>query len=210
MWKLEQSLFDRGVNIVAGVDEAGRGPLAGPVVAGAVIVPAGREFSAKINDSKKLSAAQRRKAFREITETCCFAYAVIDREYIDKENILNAALAAMQEAVAKLERVPQYILVDGGIAPEFGGIQAEPVIGGDAKSISIACASIVAKVVRDNIMIDYDKQYPQYGFAAHKGYGTAEHRKAIEKFGPCEIHRRSFEPIKTIVSSLSLILILPF
>ncbi len=201
MWTLELDLQKKGFNAVAGVDEAGRGPLAGPVLAAAVIVPAGMVFSAKINDSKKLSPRQRVKAFQEITSKCQFSCSAVRRDYIDRENILNAALAAMRQAVAGLKNTPDFVLVDGSISPGFPGIRSAAVIGGDGKSISIACASIVAKVIRDRVMVAYDRRYPAYGFAGHKGYGTREHRLAIEKFGPCAIHRRSFEPIKTMVSS---------
>ncbi|MCM8814121.1 MAG: ribonuclease HII [Candidatus Omnitrophica bacterium] len=191
MWQLEGELTARGIQRIAGVDEAGRGPLAGPVVAAAVIVPAGFVFQAKIDDSKKLSPAQREKAFLEIQSSCRHSAATVGEQEIDRENILKATLTAMSRAVAGLNPAPEWVLVDGPHLPALS-CPGTAVIDGDAKSISIACASIIAKVVRDRLMIEYDRQYPQYGFARHKGYGTKAHYEALRIHGPCPLHRRSF------------------
>lgn len=198
MWELEQALFEKGIGVIAGVDEAGRGPLAGPVVAAAVIVPRGYSFSAKIDDSKKLTPLQRQNACAEIKACCVYAFSVVDERIIDTNNILNATLLAMAQAVMTLKPLPQWVLVDGTVCPDIP-FPSSAIIGGDAKSISIACASIVAKVTRDEIMLGYDKQYPEYGFAGHKGYGTKSHCAAIFKYGPCPIHRKSFQPIKNLI-----------
>lgn len=195
MWEIEQGILDKGINIIAGVDEAGRGPWAGPVVAAAVIIPTGYAFKEHVTDSKKLTPLKRQKAFKEITENCEYAYAVVSEKDIDKDNILRASLNAMAIALSKLNQHPQWVLVDGPHKPQIEN-NCTAIIGGDSKSISIACASIVAKVTRDSLMLEYDKQYPEYGFASHKGYGTKAHRQAIMQFGPCPIHRRSFQPIK--------------
>ncbi|MBU4304201.1 MAG: ribonuclease HII [Candidatus Omnitrophica bacterium] len=200
MWEFEAALFDKGIESVAGVDEAGRGPWAGPVVAAAVIVSRNYEFCAKINDSKKLSPRQRRKAFEEITAKCLYSYAVADQEYIDRYNILNAALFAMAQAVNSLKCPPGWVIVDGPHKPDIP-FPCTAVIDGDAKSISVACASIVAKVIRDEMMCEYDKQYPQYGFSSHKGYGTKAHADALNRFGPCPLHRKSFRPIKEFLKN---------
>ncbi len=198
MWEIEQGILNKGIEIIAGVDEAGRGPWAGPVVAAAVIIPAGYVFKEKVADSKKLSLLKRQKAFKEITENCDYAIAVVSEKDIDKENILKASLDAMAMALSRLPKRPQWVLVDGPHKPRIEN-KCTAIIDGDAKSISIASASIVAKVTRDNLMLEYDKQYPEYGFAGHKGYGTKAHRQAIMKFGPCPIHRRSFQPIKGMI-----------
>ena len=195
MRELEQAIWNNGYDIIAGVDEAGRGPWAGPVVAAAVIIPAGYVFKEQIGDSKKLSLLKRQKAFKEITENCDHAIAVVSEQDIDKVNILRASLNAMAIAISRLTQNPQWVLVDGPYKPQIKN-NCTPVIGGDAKSISIASASIVAKVTRDNLMLEYHRQYPEYGFAGHKGYGTKAHRQAIARFGPCPIHRKSFQPIK--------------
>ena len=200
MWEFETALFDKGIESIAGVDEAGRGPWAGPVVAAAVIVPRNYKFCSKITDSKKLNPRQRRKAFEEITGRCLYSYAVADQEYIDRYNILNATLFAMAQAVNMLKSPPGWVIVDGPYKPEIP-FPCTAVIDGDAKSISVACASIVAKVIRDEMMCEYDKQYPQYGFSGHKGYGTKAHSEAIMKYGPCPLHRKSFRPIKEFLEN---------
>ncbi|MFH2137180.1 MAG: ribonuclease HII [Candidatus Omnitrophota bacterium] len=197
MWQFEEELFNKGIADIAGVDEAGRGPLAGPVVAAAVIIPRGFKFKQKIKDSKKLSAAQREKAFLEIKDNCCVAFSVISEQDIDRVNILQASLLAMAQAVKALSKIPKWVLIDGNQKPDIS-LPCTTIIAGDAKSISIACASIIAKVTRDKMMIEYDKLYPEYGFAGHKGYGTEFHRQAILKYGPCPIHRKTFEPIKSM------------
>lgn len=179
--------------VICGIDEAGRGPLAGPVVAGAVILPKGCRIL-YLNDSKKLSEKRREELFLEIKEKAVsWATGVVSPEEIDEINILQATYKAMRQAFEKLSPVPRVLLNDAvtipGISPSL--IQV-PIIKGDAKSASIAAASIVAKVTRDHMMSEYDKLYPQYGFAGHKGYGTAAHIAAIREHGPCSIHRRSF------------------
>lgn len=201
MWKIEQGIRNQGIDIIAGVDEAGRGPWAGPVVAAAVIIPQGYAFKEHVTDSKKLSPLKREKAFKEITKNCGYAIAVVSEKDIDKENILKASLNAMAIALSRLTPRPQWVLVDGPHKPRIEN-NCTAIIGGDAKCVSIACASIVAKVTRDRLMIAYDKQYPEYGFAGHKGYGTKAHRQTLIKFGPCPIHRKSFQPIKGLLQSL--------
>jgi ribonuclease HII len=199
VWQIEQSIFEQGIELIAGVDEAGRGPLAGPVVAAAVIVPKGYGFESKVTDSKKLSASQRQKAYQEIKAKCIYAFAVVDEKQIDILNILEASMLAMASAVNQLAKKPEWVLIDGISKPDIT-CSCQTIIKGDAKSISIASASIVAKVVRDNIMQELDKLYPQYGFAIHKGYGTKAHMQAISEYGPCPIHRKTFQPIKDILN----------
>ena len=199
MWQIEQSIFEGGIELIAGVDEAGRGPLAGPVVAAAVMVPKGHVFESKVTDSKKLSASQRQRAYKEIRVKCVFAFAVVSEKQIDEYNILQASLLAMANAVNKLTKTPEWVLIDGTHKPNIK-FPSQTIIQGDVKSISIAAASIVAKVVRDNLMLEYDKQYPEYGFASHKGYGTKSHLQAIFQFGSCPIHRKTFQPIKGILA----------
>ncbi|MBU1045023.1 MAG: ribonuclease HII [Candidatus Omnitrophica bacterium] len=199
MWRIEQSIFDQGFESIAGVDEAGRGPLAGPVVAAAVIVPKFYEFSSKVTDSKKLSAAQRQRAYEEIIAKCIYAFAVVDENQIDKYNILQASLLAMADAIHNLSQKPEWVLIDGVHKPALE-FPMQAIIKGDSLSISIASASIVAKVIRDSIMIELDREYPQYGFAIHKGYGTKSHLQSISAYGPCPIHRKTFQPIKGILS----------
>ncbi|OGP67337.1 MAG: ribonuclease HII [Deltaproteobacteria bacterium RBG_16_44_11] len=180
-----------GYKCIAGVDEAGRGPLAGPVVAAAVIFQLSY-INPEINDSKKLSARQREKLYEIITrEAIAVGVGVADAEIIDKVNILQATFLAMREAVLELSTPPDYLLIDGlhCIALQ---IPQKPLVKGDTLSISIAAASIIAKVFRDRIMEIYHRQFPQYNFLRNKGYGTKEHCRAIEQFGMCKIHRKSF------------------
>ena len=193
----DRSFLSQGFLSLAGVDEAGRGPLAGPVVASAVIV---RDFSflAAVDDSKKMTPRARAAACAEIFEKCWVGVGVVEHDVIDAVNIFQATLLAMQEAVKKLPRVPDCVLVDGGRVPRLA-VKSFAVVDGDAKSFSIACASVVAKVTRDRMMEQYDRMYPQYGFKAHKGYGTRRHEEALKKHGPCEIHRRSFAPVKALL-----------
>jgi ribonuclease HII len=200
VWHFEQELWQRGIRRIAGVDEAGRGPWAGPVVAAAVVVPPGFEFSCRIDDSKKLSPRQREAAFVRITQGCTCAYSIVAAEEIDRTNILAASLLAMTQALVQLQPAAEHALVDGRQLPRVD-MPATAIIGGDARCISIACASIVAKVVRDRLMVEYDRQFPRYGFARHKGYGTAEHQAALCQYGPCVIHRKSFRPVKECVRS---------
>ncbi len=179
--------------IVCGIDEAGRGPLAGPVVAGAVILPEGCRIL-YLNDSKKLSEKRREELFSEIKEKAVsWATGVVSPEEIDEINILKATYKAMRQAFEKLSPVPQVLLNDAVTIPGLSPALVQvPIIKGDAKSVSIAAASILAKVTRDHMMAEYDKLYPEYGFAKHKGYGTAAHIAAVREHGPCPIHRRSF------------------
>ena len=176
---------------ICGIDEAGRGPLAGPVVAGAVILPADCEIL-YLNDSKKLSAARREELYDEIMEKAvATGIGMASPARIDEINILQATYEAMRQAIAKLDPAPQILLNDAVTIPQVA-IPQVPIIKGDAKSVSIAAASILAKVTRDHMMEEYDKEYPEYGFAKHKGYGTAAHIAALKEFGPTPIHRRTF------------------
>lgn len=181
---------ESGFKIIAGIDEAGRGPLAGPVVASAVILKR-TDFIERIDDSKKLSPAQRLRAYYEILNKAVIGTGIISNEIIDEINIYKATLMAMEEAVLNLKVSPDYILIDGNMKPKVA-CHSLSIIKGDSKSLSIASASIIAKVTRDNIMMEYDKSYPEYGFARHKGYPTKEHVKRIKEYGLSPIHRKSF------------------
>ena len=179
------------VSAICGIDEAGRGPLAGPVVAGAVILPKDCEILF-LNDSKKLSEKKREALFREIQEKAeAWSVGGVGPEVSDEINILQATYQAMREAIAGLKVQPGLLLNDAVTIPGVE-IPQVPIVKGDAKSLSIAAASIMAKVTRDHLMVEYDQIYPQYGFAKHKGYGTAAHIAALKEYGPCPIHRRSF------------------
>ncbi len=193
----DQNFLNQGFTSLAGVDEAGRGPLAGPVVASAVIVR-DFSFSCEINDSKKMTEKAREAAYEEILAKCVVGIGIIEHHMIDRIDILQATLRAMEEAVMKLGEIPGMILVDGNKTPNLPFPQT-PIVDGDAKSFSIACASVVAKVTRDRMMAYYAEEFPAYGFEKHKGYGTAEHVRAIRENGPCRIHRKSFEPIKSLI-----------
>lgn len=184
--------LEKGFGAVAGVDEAGRGPLAGPVSAGAVIVrdPA---FETRVDDSKKLSERQREKALVEIMRRCDVGIGIASVEEIDRLNIYNATLLAMKRAVMELTKEPDVLLIDGTMDIQLSKEKVF-LIRGESKSLSIACASIAAKVFRDRLMLELDKEYPQYGFSKHKGYGTSQHIEAIKRHGLCPIHRRSFGP----------------
>ena len=183
-----------GARRVAGVDEVGRGPLAGPVVAAAVMLPAGFRPDG-INDSKKLSALQRSQAFARICRRASgIGLGVIDAEVIDRINILQASLLAMATAIDQLDPQPDYLLVDGN-QPVKRPIPQMTLTRGDSRSLSIAAASIIAKVTRDRLMEDYHRRYPAYGFDRHKGYPTRAHREAVRKLGGCPIHRRSFKGV---------------
>ena len=186
--------FDREYKIygtICGIDEAGRGPLCGPVVAAAVILP--DEYNILyINDSKKLSETKREEVYKEIDKyAVAYGVGIVSPERIDEINILQATYEAMRTAIHKLSVTPDILLNDAVTIPMVD-IKQVPIIKGDAKSQSIAAASIVAKVTRDHLKEEYDKLYPEYGFAKHKGYGTAAHIKAIKEYGPCPIHRRTF------------------
>ncbi len=191
MTEIERSCREKGFKCIAGVDEAGRGPLAGPVFAAAVILPENC-FIPGLNDSKKLSEKKREELFDIICEKAVsYCIADISHERIDEINILNATFEAMNNAVNGLDVTPDYVLIDGNRIKGMN-VAHETVVKGDAKSVSIAAASILAKVSRDRVMYDAAKQYPQYGFDKHKGYGTKAHCEAILKYGPCKIHRRTF------------------
>ena len=191
-FELEAAAMSRGYNAVCGVDEAGRGPLAGPVCAAAVILDPDTEISG-INDSKKLSEKKREALFDVITEKAvAYGIAFATVEEIEEHNILNATYLAMNRAIEQLENKADFALVDGNRVPVGITIDCQTVVKGDAKSMSVAAASILAKVTRDRLLLEYDEKFPQYNFAKHKGYGTAEHMDAIRKFGPCEVHRPSF------------------
>ncbi|EHI56503.1 hypothetical protein HMPREF9333_00365 [Johnsonella ignava ATCC 51276] len=176
---------------ICGIDEAGRGPLAGPVVAACVILPKDTEILF-LNDSKKVTKKRRLELFEEICyKAVDIGVGIIDENRIDDINILNATYEAMQKAIVKMDTEPDILLVDAVRIPDIG-IKQISIIQGDARSVSIAAASIIAKVTRDKLMIEYDEQYPEYGFAKHKGYGTTEHIAAIRRHGACPIHRKSF------------------
>ncbi len=185
---------------IAGVDEAGRGPLAGPVVAAAVILPPQHNI-AGLSDSKKLSPKKRESLAPIIKkQALSFAIAFVEREVIDEINILQASLQAMSQAVARLTLKPNRVLVDGNITPDVGKIEVKAIIKGDAKIQAISAASILAKVARDEKMLQYDKVYPVYGFARHKGYGTKEHMQALISHGACPLHRITFAPVRRLVN----------
>ncbi|WP_294384250.1 ribonuclease HII [uncultured Ruminococcus sp.] len=189
--EFEKEALAKGYKAVCGVDEAGRGPLAGPVCAAAVILPEGVVIDG-VNDSKKLSEKKRESLFDVIREQALsysIAYATVDE--IEEINILNATMLAMRRAINGLEIKADYAMIDGNKIPPID-IDAECIVKGDAKSMSIACASILAKVSRDRLLYKYAEEYPMYGFDKHKGYGTKVHREAILKYGPCPYHRKSF------------------
>ncbi len=190
--KDELELYNQGYKFICGIDEAGRGPLAGPVVVAAVIMPKD-SFIEGVNDSKKVSEKKREKLYDEIISNCVsYAVGIIDQNKIDEINILEATRLGVKESVEQLKQKPDIILVDALTKIDTGGVPYNSIIKGDAKEYSIACASIIAKVTRDRIMREWDEVYPIYGFAKHKGYGTAEHIRIIKENGPCIIHRKSF------------------
>lgn len=218
---IERQSYSRGFKFVAGLDEVGRGPLAGPVVAAAVVLPRGFKHS-DIKDSKMLTAEQRERLLPTIRESAlCWGVGVVEVEEIDRINILQASFLAMIKAVRALWPVPDCLLIDGNrkIPAEF--FQMNPVsqqlpfqrtiIKGDQLCVSIAAASILAKVARDTMMVELDKTYPEYGFAHHKGYSCLMHRKALRRLGPSPIHRRSFKPVRAMCTlDLETHLDLPF
>jgi ribonuclease HII len=201
-FKHERELLTQGMVLIAGVDEAGRGPLAGPVVAAAAMLPVewmqnGLPHPLRgLNDSKQLTAEQREKYFAALTgdPALRFGVGIVDWSVIDTINILQATHRAMNEALAQLQPPPEHALVDGLRVRSLRFAQT-PIVDGDCKSYSIAAASVIAKVTRDRLMLQYHQQYPVYGFAEHKGYGTPQHLAALAKHGPCPIHRRSFAPV---------------
>lgn len=191
LWQLENELYDSGVRTLCGVDEAGRGPLAGPVCAAAVMLPRGLVIEG-LDDSKKLTEKQRERLYTEITQKALsWAVAFADVEEIEEMNILGATYLAMNRALSGLEDKPQLALIDGNRAK---GVECNTlcVVGGDGRCADIAAASVVAKVTRDRLMCELDERYPGYGFAKHKGYGTKAHYAAIRELGPCPAHRPSF------------------
>ena len=191
MLEIEEGLYSKGIKLVCGVDEAGRGPLCGPVVAAAVILKPDSKIEG-VNDSKKLSEKKREQVYESIMENAlAVGVGMSDVDVIESVNILNATKLAMKEAISKLKVQPEYVLIDGNQMIDIT-IPGETVVHGDAISESIAAASIVAKVTRDRMLIEWDKEYPEYGFAKHKGYGTKAHVEAIGKYGLTPIHRPSF------------------
>lgn len=192
LWNFEHAAMEEGFSLICGVDEAGRGPLAGPVCAAAVILPPDLELEG-LNDSKKLSEKRREALYPLICEQAlAYGIAFASEQEIDEINILQATFLAMRRAVEQLGQKPDLALVDGNREPDFGDIPVRTIIKGDSRSANIAAASILAKVTRDRFMLEQDAVYPQYGFAVHKGYGTQKHYAALREFGPCPIHRRSF------------------
>ena len=196
--EIDKSYFKEGYNYICGIDEAGRGPLAGPVVVAAVIMPKDSMIEG-VNDSKKVSEKKREKLYELIIEEAIsYSVGIVDQNEIDRINILNATKAGLTEAVRTLKVKPELILVDALTNIDTCGVPYQSIIKGDAKSYSIAAASIIAKVTRDRIMREWDKVYPHYGFEKHKGYGTAAHISAIKENGLCPLHRLSF--VKNIIN----------
>lgn len=197
-WRYEKLALHDGFSLIAGVDEAGRGPLAGPVVSAAVILPH-KNAIVGIRDSKILSAGKRDLLYDDIHQKAlAVGIGVVHAAEIDRLNILQAALCSMAIAVRQLSPQPQYLLIDGTFKIKMDMPQ-KVIVKGDARSLSIGAASIVAKVTRDRMMERYDRDYPEFGFARHKGYPTRMHREAIQRFGPCPLHRRSFKGVKEYV-----------
>lgn len=195
----EREMMQKGYQFIGGVDEVGRGPLAGPVVSAAVILPPETKIP-DINDSKKLSAQKREYLFEIIQEKAIsVGIGIVSVKDIDMLNILQATYMSMRHAVKQLNPQPQYLLLDAVHVPGLS-IEQKGIVKGDQKSISIAAASIIAKVTRDRMMLEIDDAYPQYGFAKHKGYGTKQHLDALRKYGVCPIHRKSFAPVKDILN----------
>jgi len=199
MYKEEKQIHLHGFNLIAGVDEAGRGPLAGPVVAAAVIF--NRDYkNSRINDSKQLTPAEREQLFIEIKNSALtYAIGIVGWKQIDEMNILEASKLAMRRAIMKLNPAPDFIITDA-VAINVMDIPQKAIIKGDEKVFSVAAASILAKVARDRLMMNYHKKYPEYGFDQHMGYGTEIHLTAIKKHGPCPIHRLTFSPFSVRVS----------
>ena len=191
LWEIQNGYASEGYQTICGVDEAGRGPLAGPVCAAAVILPSGFEIPG-LNDSKQLSDKKRRELFPVIqSRAIAWGIAMVDEQVIDEINILNATFRAMKQAIDQLSVHPDLALIDGNRVTDFG-VPAIPIVKGDARVASIAAASILAKVARDEFMEQMDLKYPEYGFAIHKGYGTKRHYAAVDQFGLCPIHRKTF------------------
>ncbi len=198
-FSFELSALKRGHTLVCGIDEAGRGPWAGPVVASAVILDQ-NNIPVGLNDSKKLTHEKREALFNPIVDSSHVGIGIVSAAEIDDINILQATYLAMNRAVENLKAQPTLALIDGNRAPPLS-CKVETIIRGDAKSLSIAAASIIAKVTRDRMLIEMENLYPGYGFAIHKGYGTAKHAAALAQLGPCLEHRKSFKPIKALLSN---------
>jgi ribonuclease HII len=191
MWRIEKEYFSDGIQYICGVDEAGRGPLAGPVCAAAVILPPEIDIPG-LNDSKKLTDKKRRELMPIIMEQAVsYSIAMVDHRKIDEINILQATLLAMDQAISGLQIKPDLALIDGNRMKDFG-VKAQTVVHGDSLSASIAAASVLAKVTRDDLMLQMAQEFPGYGFEIHKGYGTKAHYEALEHLGPCPIHRLTF------------------
>lgn len=199
-FELEAAELQLGMTPIAGVDEAGRGPWAGPVVAAAVILDPAR-IPDNIDDSKAMDEESRAFLYNRIMKVADVGVGVAELDRIDRDNILGATLWAMGEAVAALKSQPRLVLIDGNKAPRIA-VETRTIVKGDAKCLSIAAASIVAKVTRDRIMMAMARDYPGYGFERHKGYGTPEHQAAIERLGVCALHRRSFKPVQLALGLL--------
>ena len=192
LWYYEHTAQEQGYALICGVDEAGRGPLAGPVCAAAVILPPDLEIEG-LNDSKKLTEKKRDALYDIITEKAlAYGIAMATEQEIDEINILQATFLAMKRAVEQLSLRPSFVLVDGNREPDLGDLPLKTIVKGDSLSANIAAASILAKVTRDRYMVEMDARYPQYGFAVHKGYGTQKHYEALRQYDACPIHRRSF------------------
>ncbi len=190
--EIEKEFFDKGIKYIAGIDEAGRGPLAGPVVVSSVILKPDSMIEG-VNDSKKISENKRERLYETIiNEAISYGVGIIYPEEIDEINILQATKKGLTMAIKQMKQKPNIIMVDALTGIDTLGIPYKSIIKGDAKCYSISAASIIAKVTRDRIMREWDKVYPEYGFAAHKGYGTAKHIAVLKEYGPCPIHRRSF------------------
>ena len=191
-YEFEKAAVNSGFSCICGVDEAGRGPLAGPVCAAAVILPEGAVIEG-LDDSKKLTEKKRKRLYDIIKETAvAYSVAYGTLEEIETVNILEATYLAMNRAIEGLSVKPDFALIDGNRVPRGIKIPCETIVKGDSKSMSVAAASVLAKVTRDRLMLEYDKKYPEYNFKKHKGYGTKEHTELIKQYGPCEIHRLSF------------------
>lgn len=191
MWEIEEEVYAEGYTVICGVDEAGRGPLAGPVCAAAVILPRGHQIPG-LNDSKKLTDKKRRELFPLIKDQAiAYGIGMASHQEIDEINILQATYLAMERAIAQLEGKADMALIDGNRAKDFG-MAVRTVVKGDSLSANIAAASVLAKVTRDDLMVEMAKEFPDYGFEVHKGYGTKVHYEALRNMGPCAIHRMTF------------------
>lgn len=202
--KLEQSLWSQGFKHVVGIDEAGRGPLAGPVVAGAAIIHSKDQMVVGVKDSKKMTAKRREEAYEKISEvSSAYGYGIVDSKEIDRIGIAKAVQRAMQGALgmltSNLGENPNFLIIDGGNVREIIGYAQKRINSGDSFHYSIAAGSVIAKVVRDRLMHEYATKYPEYGFESHVGYGTKKHMDALKAVGPCEIHRESFKPVASLL-----------